>query len=68
MPTDLLLAPGAQVSTDAGREEGPREVLEATGVANGGQPSLILSAHPVCQPAEERGAVCAGPRAAGRSG
>lgn len=63
-----LFASGAQVSVDAGCEERPREVLEAAGVVNGGQPSLFLSAHPVCQPAEEGRTVCVGPRAAGRSG
>lgn len=59
---------GAEVSAHAGREERPREVLEAAGAADGGQPPLVLSAHSVCQPAEEGGAVCARPRAAGRSG
>ena len=59
---------GAEVSADAGREEGSREVLEAPGSADGGQPALLLPAHPVCQPAEEGRPVCAGPRAAGRSG
>lgn len=59
---------GAQVSVNAGYEERPCEVLEAAGVVNGGQPSLLLPAHPVRQPAEEGRAVCVGPRAAGRSG
>lgn len=59
---------GAEVSADVGREERPREVLEASGVADGGQPTLLLPAHPVREPAEEGGAVCVGSRSAGRSG
>lgn len=59
---------GAEVSAHAGCEERPREVLEAAGAADGGQPALVLSAHSVCQPAEEGGSVCPRPCAAGRSG
>lgn len=68
VPFFFFFGLGAQVSVDAGCEERPREVLEAAGVADGGQSSLFLSAHPVCQPAEEGRAVCVGPRAAGRPG
>lgn len=59
---------GAKVSVDAGCEEGPRKVLEAAGVVDGGQRTIVLSTHPLCESAEEGGAVCAGPRAAGGSG
>lgn len=59
---------GAQVSADAGCEERPREVLEAAGVVDGGQPPLFQPAHPVCKSAEEGRTVCAGSCAAGRSG
>lgn len=59
---------GAKVSVDAGCEERACEVLEAAGAVNGGQPALFLSAHPVCQSAEEGRTVCVGPCAAGRSG
>lgn len=59
---------GAKVSSDAGREERACEVLEAAGVVNGGQPSLLLPVNPVCKPAEEGRTICVGSRAAGRSG
>lgn len=65
----LTLPPaGAKVFADAGLEEGPREVLEATGAADGGQPSLFQPAHLLRQPAKKRRPVCAGPCADRRPG
>lgn len=58
---------GAQVLTDAGREEGPREILETSDPADDFQPSQQRGPHHLHQRHQEERPVCAGARPARRS-
>lgn len=63
----LLSAIGAQVPADARCEERPRQVLEASGPADGFQPSQQRGPHQVHQRHQEKRTLRAGTRPAGRS-
>ena len=58
---------GAQVPADAGREEGPRQVLEASGPVDGFQPAQQCRPHHIHQRHQEERPVRVGTRPAWRS-